>query len=460
MAGKSMTGKSMAGKSMTWRLILRLSLGLGALWLAAVAGVGLSLRGEINEVFDAALQETAQGLLTLAAGELSEEEEEDESLARRQPLPFGEHEEYIVYQVRNAEGRILLRSHEAPRSPLSERRSAGFENRGEYRIYTQATLDGRLFIHVAEEREERGELILESLSWLLLPLFALPLLAGLLVWLSVRGALGPLARVRQDMSLRGGANLEPLGDEGLPSELAPVVRDVNRLLARLKSALEAERSLAANSAHELRTPIAAALAQVQALQAALPDGAERERAGEIAAAMKRMGRLVEKLLQLSRAEAGLGLSEERFDALPVMEMMIADRTSRSGHPNAAPAIHLERGDRERFELTMDMDAFGVAFGNLLENALTHGGPGEAIEVRLAQGRLSVINGGPAVEPAALEGLRRAFERGAQAGPGTGLGLAIVESVMRQSGGALELRSPAEGRSDGFQADLVFRDRGA
>ena len=90
----------------------------------------------------------------------------------------------------------------------------------------------------------------------------------------------------------------------LPSEIAPIADAVDRLIARLRQALEAERSFTGNSAHELRTPIAAALAQTQRLLAEMPDNAIRERARTVELALRELSRLSEKLLQLAKAEGG------------------------------------------------------------------------------------------------------------------------------------------------------------
>lgn len=71
---------------------------------------------------------------------------------------------------------------------------------------------------------------------------------------------------------------DPISDSGnlgrikatkLPRELQPIALSVNRLMTRLRAALEAEREFTSNSAHELRTPIAEALAQTQMLIAEL-----------------------------------------------------------------------------------------------------------------------------------------------------------------------------------------------
>jgi len=64
--------------------------------------------------------------------------------------------------------------------------------------------------------------------------------------------------------------MQPIETQGLQQEFLPIIASVNHLLERLKAALVAERSFTANSAHEIRTPIAGALAHTQLLRAELP----------------------------------------------------------------------------------------------------------------------------------------------------------------------------------------------
>ena len=85
------------------------------------------------------------------------------------------------------------------------------------------------------------------------------------VWLIVRRALRPVDVLRQAIAAKDGGNMAPMIRRALQSELRPIARSVNLLLDRLRSALDAEREFTANSAHELRTPIAGALAQTQRL---------------------------------------------------------------------------------------------------------------------------------------------------------------------------------------------------
>jgi len=103
-----------------------------------------------------------------------------------------------------------------------------------------------------------------------------------------------------------------------------------------------------------------------------------------------------------------------------------------------------------------MDAFAMVVRNLIDNAANHGAAGGPIDVHLsADRRVSVVNAGPLVPPEVLAGLKRRFVRGETRSAGTGLGLAIAETIVTQTGGKLELLSPAAGRTDGFEARVSF-----
>ena len=430
--------------SIARRLGALLGLLLGGLWLVAVGAAALNLRHELDEVFDGALQETAERLLPLVSAHLA-------LLDGAPDLPAlgaaGE-EEYLFYQVLDAGGRVLLRSHEAPAQPFVTPPRAGFATAGGYRVFT--LIAEGLTLQVADPLDHRAEALGDGLFWLLLPLLALLPLAGLALWWTLRRATQPILALQAELHARHGGNLAPLPDAGLPEELAPVARDVNLLLARLERALEGERAFAANSAHELRTPIAAALAQAQLLARQLGPTPEAPRAQDLVATLRRLARLVEKLLQLARAESGAALAREPFEARAVLALLVEEQRRR---PEAAGRLELAPGAGDCW-LEGDLDAWGIAVQNLLDNALLHG-RGQ-VRVRLDDdGTLSVANGGPALPAADLPRLTRRFERGAAAGPGSGLGLAIVEAIARQSGGRLELRSPARGAAEGFEAVLAF-----
>ena len=226
-------------------------------------------------------------------------------------------------------------------------------------------------------------------------------------------------------------------------------------MERLRHALEAERSFTANSAHELRTPIAGALAQTQRLLAELPEGEAREHAARIEDSLHHLTRMSEKLMQLARAEGGGLLAEAPQNLGPVLSLVV-EEFHRSGGAGArirfsvpAPLTLISR---------MDADAFAVLVRNLIENALKHSPPDMEIDVSLSEdGMLRVVNGGPALPPEILARLKARFERGPTEAAGSGLGLAIADMIARGGGATLELLSPADGRPDGFEAQLSFEE---
>jgi two-component system OmpR family sensor kinase len=222
---------------------------------------------------------------------------------------------------------------------------------------------------------------------------------------------------------------------------------MNDLLSRLSSAFEAERSFAANAAHELRTPVAGAIAQAQRLQAETADPEARARAAGIEATLKRLIRLSERLMQLARAEGGRLRKDEVADLRPIARILTDDLTRTVG----AGRIALTLPDAPVLS-DLDPDVFAILFRNLVENALRHGAGSDAINVTLTpEGVLTVANDGPVIAPETLARLTDRFERANAATEGSGLGLAIVAAIARRSGGTLSLSSPRPGRTSGFEA---------
>lgn len=444
---------------MTRRLIWRLTALLGLAWLLAAIAAAATVSHEFDEIFDEGMKATAARLLQFAsidAGHLEALEQEAGATEREHEEEEDEEERdhrdeaYLVYQLVSGDGRVLFRSPQAGSNAFAAPLDPGFAESGRHRVYTAAAEDRRLFVQVSEPLDMRREAIWESLSWLLLCLAALLPLAGLLIWGTLRSLAEPIREAQEELRRRGGANLAPLPEGQLPEELAPLIRDVNRLLERLSQVLAAERAFASNSAHELRTPLAEALAQAAALQRRLPEGPERGRLRGLQDSLQALSNLVEKLLQLARAEAGLGLSRDREDLLPVIRMIVEDFARR--RPDRE--LRLESGAFEQFFSSIDLDAFGIALSNLLENALLHGGQQGAVCVTLAPGEIAVVNESGAPLPAdLLAGLTQRFARGVTQGPGSGLGLSIVEMILRQAGGELTLHSPRRGGGQGFEAVL-------
>ncbi len=297
-------------------------------------------------------------------------------------------------------------------------------------------------VEVAEPLAHRREATLEAIAAMLLPLAMLAPLSLIGIWVYVTRSLRPILRLRSDIATRGGADLSPVENQGLPNEIEAIGASVNQLLARLRRTLEAERSFTSNSTHELRTPIAATLAQAQRLIAEVPEGPLRDRACRIEADLLRLPRLSEKLMQLARAEGGEIVSAAPQDLAPPVLALVVEDFHRSGD---GAGLRLRVPADGAAPSAMDVDAFAILARNLIENALHHGDPGSPIEVEMtAAGALRVVNGGAIVPPDRLAHLKTRFARGTSPAEGSGLGPAIAEAIVVHAGrpSACTRRRPA------------------
>ena len=392
--------------SITARLILGLTLGTTILWFGAASYSSYISYHELNEAFDHALHESAQRLLPLAADSVLGHEGHD---ARAIHHFIEGRNEYLSFQLRDASGRIVMRTHDAPLKPYNVTPSPGFSTVGDYRLFTDTDETTGLTITVAETTKGRREAAFGGVAAMLWPLVALIPLNALAIWLAVRGAMRPVLRLSGDIATRSGDNLAPLDISDQPAELRPIADAVARLVERLRAALDAERAFAANSAHELRTPIAGALARTQRMIAELRDPDDRRRARDVEATLKRLSGLAEKLMQLSRADAGVSRGDRDVDLIAVLDLVVDDCAKRLGGPER---LHYVKPAGASLMARMDMDAFATVVRNLIDNAANHGTAGGRVDVEVApEGVIRIINDGPVVSPQVLAGLKRRFVRG-------------------------------------------------
>lgn len=433
-----------APPSPPWRLEQRLRrqllLALAVLWLVGAVTALVGQQHELHDVLDDALEDTAERALSLplrsdAAPEAPQGDDDDE---------------HARLQIFDRDGHLLWRSAEAPLTPLADLRRKGTRSEGGWRVSVQRRDDGSRQAVAAEPLEVRHEALGQAALWLLTPLLALLPLAALLVHLVLRRGFRRLEPLRAGLARREGADLSPLPLDGLPGELRPLVETLNALLARVNALLQAERQFAAAGAHELRTPLAAARAQAQRLAQEARDAGLTERADALVRQLDRLAALASRLLQIARVESGVALKREPVD-LAQLATLVADE-----FPEARPGGRLRVEAGPVVTVAADTDALGIALRNLIDNALKHGGPAAQVTVQAGPDAISVRDDGPGVPPESLTRLVRPFERGASAAEGSGLGLAMVETIARQSGAQLELRSPVAG-GHGFEATLRFTD---
>jgi len=430
--------------SLQARLGLSLGLVLTVLWLAASAVTAVIVRGEMDEVFDSALRETAERILPLAVTDIVGRE--DQGITQRL-APIREHDEFFTYIVRNPEGRILLQSHAADPAVFLPYDGPGFGQTTTHRLYSDAALQGTIRITVAEPLVHRATVAHEIQMGLGLPLLVVLPVALAAIILAVRFSFAPLRQFRESLGARGARDLSEVPADDLPAEIGPLAATLNRLLARLRESFDAERSFAANAAHELRTPLAGAIAQAQRLRSETRDSAAAQRATDIEETLKRLTRRTERLMQLARAEGGRLTSDMVHDTREALRIVIDDMR----HGPRSPQIALDLPERPVLSI-IDPDALGIVCRNLIENALRHGAIDTEVSVSLTPGGdLIVSNCGPSVDQDRLAHLTDRFQRNAQQSDGSGLGLTIVAAIANRTGSKLALASPKPGATDGFEA---------
>jgi len=417
---------------------------LGAVWLLAAGAAGLGLWSRTDEVLDGALKETAERLLMLPEAALATPD-----TAERLAM-LGAHDEVLVYQVHDAQAGLMLRSHQAPQAVLDPGAPDGVRQAGDWLVLTLTGPGGQRRAQVAETLQHRHAGMWAGVGWLLGVLLALLTAAWWgMDWLLRRG-FDSLEPARRELAQRPLHDLRPLALHQAPAELQPWLDTVNGLLTRVAGLVDSERAFAANTAHELRTPLAAARAQAQRLVQASTDAHTREPAQALLRQLDRLTSLATRLLQLARVESGVALQRAPVDLVQLAVLVIDEFTeaTRSGQ------LQLQvRGSS--VPVSGDVDALGIALRNLIDNALKHGGSASRVVVTVAGQSLAVADDGPGLAPALLPALVRPFERGpGHALQGSGLGLAMVDTIARQSGARLQLQSPvADGR--GFRAVLDF-----
>ncbi|MCO5066391.1 MAG: ATP-binding protein [Rhizobiaceae bacterium] len=434
-------------RSLQGRLLLSLGTVLLVIWIGAAWATALLLRHEIAEVFDSSLQETAQRLLPLAVQDIVGREDGD--VASQRLGAIRSHNELLTYVVRDDKGQILLQSHVADLSVFPPYGGPGFGRTATHRLYSEEALQGTIRITVAEPFAHRANVARDVQMGLGLPILLVIPAAFVAVVLTARRSTRPLRAFREQLETRSEKDLGAVTANDLPSEVTPLAVTLNALFARLRTAFEAERSLAANTAHELRTPLAGAIAQAQRIQKETAEPHTAQRGADIEVTLKRLTARAERLMQFARAEGGRLRLDQVSDLRAAVRAVVDDM--RRSVPQDRIFLHMPE---TAVMSDIDPNATGILCRNLVENALHYGSQASPVEVTLdPDGLLTVSNDGPVVPPEMLTKLVDRFERAGTSTAGSGIGLSIVSTIADRMGSLLALRSPRPGTQSGFEASV-------
>jgi len=235
---------------------------------------------------------------------------------------------------------------------------------------------------------------------------------------------------------------EPVADSG-SDELGELSRAFDRMRIRLAGLDHARREFVANASHELRTPLFSLGGFLELLEdEELDEPTRREFLETMAGQVRRLTKLADDLLDLSRLDAG----RLHVETQPVELASLAGAAVDEFAGVALALEHpLEFAGNGAAEASGDPQRVLQIVRILLENALVHTPPGTPVEVavRRADGRaeVTVTDGGPGISAEDRAELFERFYRGESTkASGSGLGLAIAKELAELMGGRIELES--------------------
>jgi two-component system sensor histidine kinase TctE len=308
------------------------------------------------------------------------------------------------------------------------------------------------------DRVKRDRLVRQALLSHAAPEVAFLAVALGVVWFGVARGLAPLEKLRAELAARSHRDLRPVPERQAPEEVRPLVRELNNLLARLAGSIEAQQRFVADAAHQLRTPLAALQAQVEAARRQQVPAELASTLDQLVAATRRTAHLARQLLTLAAVEPA---AERPFSAASVDLSQLLQESV---------AEWVTRADAKRIDLGFELGAAPVSgeplllrelAENLVENALRYAPAGS--DVTLRTGRrgdiafLEVEDNGPGIPESERARVFERFHRvKGTPGEGSGLGLAIVREIAHRHGATAAIGAPPSGR--GTSVRIAFPAR--
>jgi signal transduction histidine kinase len=273
----------------------------------------------------------------------------------------------------------------------------------------------------------------------------LVVLVGLLTWFLTARALAPVEAIRAEVEYISERALDrrvpqPDGDD----EIGRLARTMNAMLERLDEAAARQRQFVSDSSHELRSPLAALLAQIEvALSATMTESSRKVLVG-LRAEGERLERIIDDLLLLARAdERSLSARRRLMD----LDDLVLDEAARL---RSRGLVKIDTAGLSAAQLFGDRDQLVRLVRNLLDNAERHARSVVTVGLQEDHGAavLTVTDDGAGIPPEERE---RVFERFTRldtsrerSSGGSGLGLAIARQIARAHDGNIEVTESEKG----------------
>jgi two-component system heavy metal sensor histidine kinase CusS len=341
-----------------------------------------------------------------------------------------------------------------------------FGNRGGstgevFRLRTEMDSSGDVLVQVAMNRASEEELLAEYRQQIgyILAVSVIACASG--GYLIARRGLRPLANVAQTARrIRPGHLDERLVTHGLPSEVRALADTFNEMLDRLEDAFGRLSQFSADLAHELRTPVNILRGEAEvALGRARTPEEYREVLGSCLEECGRLGRMIESLLFLARAEnPKTEVSASPLDVARELNTIREFFDATAGECGVQLIVEAE----SELQISADRNLLQRAVGNLVSNAIAHTPRGGKVTLRSIRDCTGIVievadtgEGIAAIHlPHVFDRFYRADVARSSGGGRVGLGLAIVKGVVELHGGSVTAESVL---GSGTRIAMLFPD---
>ena len=417
-----------------------------------------------RETFDRDLAETAKSLSLIfkksSENKLHDIDEYSISLLLTEP------HDKMFYSIRDDQGHLLFGNPDVAYRPAEDLDPT---NPDDFNVYfdslkgesvrvvsipidhTINNVKKQFFIQVAETRNQRQYIQQQIIFWILIPQLILLVSALVLVRFAVKKGLSPILYLNEKIIARSYKDLKPIDIKNVPLEVDRLVGSLNNLMGELDNAIKSENRFVNDAAHQLRTPLAGILAQIQLAQESKDKKEIKGRLEKISQSSKRLIHIINQLLSLSKTqpEAVHTSQFSQLDLVVLVKKTIED---------LFPLANLKKidlgfvGSSEGSFIMGDGVKLYDLIHNLIENAIKYtpnlGRVNVSVESKNNKICLIVEDTGKGIPKEDQPNVFKRFYRGdnvTQSGDdaGAGIGLAIAKEIANMHQATIEIDSRNE-----------------
>lgn len=323
--------------------------------------------------------------------------------------------------------------------------------------FTSAWNDQKTFeVVIAESYSDRKSLLGNPAEGTAIPLAFILGIMLLAILITAHFSLRPLRQSAKLISSRQPGNLTPIETKEQYKEIRPIIAAINNLMSRVDAANQREKRFMADAAHELRTPIAAVIAQLHLLMQIDNPKEKGEIINDMQETLNRAASLSHQLIDLARLETeDFLLNKEQVDLPALISHLISSHIPYAINKD----IDVELQSPKSFYILTDKLALSNIFTNLLENAIKYCPEKGKIKVILKDltpfgGTISVQDNGRGIPEDSRQLIFSRFYRvPGTMETGSGLGLSIAQNLAHKIGAVIRVTDGLDNQGIGFIIDL-------